>query len=94
MKILYCVVGMGFYGIIEDDILQRDKLFISTRRVFSIEVDPNQSIRSPRGEPLGFIISTYENVMMDCVFIADMSEKAVFYQKIMEILKGEKANEN
>ncbi len=94
MKILYCIAGMGFYGILERDILEQDKLFISARRVFSLEANPTQSIRSPRGDMMNFMIATYDDVMLNCAFIANMSEKAMFYQKILEIIEKEKTNEN
>lgn len=94
MKILYCIVGIGQYGVLEGDILDRDRFFISAKRVFSVEADPTQVISSPKGVGmLSFIISTYEDVMMNCTFISNMSEGATFYKKIMEIVEMDKAKE-
>jgi len=95
MKILYCIAGMGFYGVLESDILDRNGFIISAKRVFSIEANPSQVISSPKGGGmLSFVISTYEDVMMNCTFISNMSEGAPFYKRIMEIVKKEKVDEN
>ena len=94
MKIFYCIVGMGFYGVVEDDVLSRDGLIISARRVFSIEAAPTQTIRSLKGDGVNFVISMYEDVTLNCAFISNMSKEAPFYQKILEILEKEKADEN
>lgn len=91
MKILYCIVGMGLYGVLEGDVLKQDGLIISARRVFSVEVSPQaiKTISSSRDGIMNFVILTYEDVIMNCTFISNMSEKASFYQEIMKIVEKE-----
>ena len=87
MKILYCIAGLGYYGVLEQDIFWRDKFTISAKRVFSIEINSSQVIKSPGGEAMSYIISAYEDVLMNCTFISNMSENTPFYQRIMEIVE-------
>ena len=89
MKILYCIAGMGIYGVLESDIEFRDGFTIEAKRVFSVEANPSQFIRSPERKDIRYIISSYENVVMNCTFISDMSINAPLYQSIMEIVKKE-----
>ncbi len=93
MKILFCIAGGGMYGILDDDILKRTDPLVYAKRAFSLEILPAQ-VKSPRGENMNFTISTYKDIMVSCSFIADMSEDAMFYQKITEIITKERANEN
>jgi hypothetical protein len=94
MKILYCIAGMGCYGVLESDILNREEFYISAKRVFSIEVNSSQTISSPRGRGMqSFVISIFENVTMNCNFIANMSEEAPFYKEIMKIVESGKVKE-
>ena len=94
MKILYCIAGIGYYGVLESDIEFRDGFTIEAKRVFSVEADSSQVIRSPERKAMSYIISSYENVVMNCTFISDMSINAPFYQRIMEIVKKEASHEN
>jgi len=99
MKILYCIAGHGIYGVLESEIVSRGygelsrTLIISAKRVFSLEVNPSQVV-TPGGQSITFAISTYNNVMINCSFIADMSEQAPFYQEIIKILRKETISEN
>jgi len=89
-NILYCICSGGFYGVIEDEIIERDIMFIHTKRTFSLQVAPQQSMIKKVGQnQIEFIIAIYDNVMMRCDFISDMAESSQFYQNIMEILSGE-----
>ncbi len=94
MKILYCIAGIGYYGVLESDIEFRDGFTIEAKRVFSVEANPSQVIRSPEEKTINYIISSYKNVVMNCTFISDMSEDAPLYQKIVEIVKKEIKYEN
>ena len=94
MKILYCLAGNGCYGVIEDEIKKRAGLYIYAKRVFAIEMVPLQTIGPQGKNAMSYVISTYEDVMMNCVFISNMSEQSPFYQKIMEIVEKEKVGEN
>jgi len=92
MKILYCIAGVGCHGVLENDVLKRDGLIISAKRVFSLEANPSQVIT--KGQGMSFRISTYDNVMMNCSFIAEMAEQAPFYQEIIKIVEKEASREN
>lgn len=92
MKILYCISGGGFYGVVSEDITNQSDMRIDAKRVFSLEPSA-ETIQSPRGmRNSGFMISVYNNVMLECSLIAVMDEKAVFHQKITEIVEQEKRN--
>lgn len=83
-KILYCISVGGFYGVIEDEIIKRDNLFLCAKRVFSLEaVPPSTQIKRIGGEDITFIISVYDNVMMNCNFISDLSENSQLYKTIL-----------
>ncbi len=94
MKILFCIAGVCSYGIIESDIQKKDHLIIEARRAFSIEINQASKIQSPRGGPVGFMISMYKNVTMHCNFISDMAEDSPFYKGISEVIKREAIHEN
>ncbi len=95
MKILFCIVGISSYGVIESDIIKRDNMVISAKRAFMIELDQSQTIKTPNGmRAARFIISIFQNVTMNCFFISEMAKDSAFYQEIQKIVIKESVNEN
>ena len=83
---------MGYFGVLEDEILKRDGMIVSAKRVFSLEANSSQVII--KGQGINFIMVAYNNVVINCSFIADLSEQSPFYQEIMKIVRKEVASEN
>ncbi len=101
MKILYCIAGMWRCGVLESEILNmRDGqnlsetgLIIKAKRVFSLEAAQTQVLGS-KGQAVVLNLVIYNNVIMNCNFIADLNEQSLFYKEIAGVVEKEGSREN
>ncbi len=88
-KIYYCIVGFRQFVIPNDNIIERDDLYIKANMVYSIDPQPSV-VRGMQGASLTFGMSPMPNAFLQCSFICDLREDDPLYKEMVKILGQER----